>query len=425
MQSILSLRGILFLVFNSLVLVSCNDPDLIGLDLQPESDQVGITRTDTFTIETYTRPEDSLITSRTDAPLFLGTINDPVYTGSSDAGFVIQARIGNTITPTTFDNATTPDSIILSFAYRGVAGDTNSLHAISVYEITDVLSKDSVYYSTRTFNQSTFLGHTELVPKIKDSSVVGGINTAPQLRIALDTAFGGKLLREYIANPLTFASNESFLSFVKGIVLVDSANGNGSILTLEPSSTVNKLTLYFSGNKSYEFIMDANSARFSYFRHQYLFQNSDNIEDNPMVVQSMAGLKDSIVIPHLKNLFAQADKPVSINNAQLVFKVQESAIGGGLDPHASMIVFASDSLGNNTLVIDATESSSYFGGLYDSNRKEYIFNIGRHVQRILNGDVKDYGLFLVAGGSTSNAQRTVLQGGNSVKLIVTYTQVNL
>jgi hypothetical protein len=36
----------------------------------------------------------------------------------------------------------------------------------------------------------------------------------------------------------------------------------------------------------------------------------------------------------------------------------------------------------------------------------------------------DYGLFIAPGGNTSNAQRTVLQGGSSMKLIVTYTKIN-
>jgi hypothetical protein len=46
------------------------------------------------------------------------------------------------------------------------------------------------------------------------------------------------------------------------------------------------------------------------------------------------------------------------------------------------------------------------------------------VKGINESGKKDYGLFIAAGGSTSNAQRTVLQGGSSMKLIVTYTKIN-
>jgi hypothetical protein len=45
--------------------------------------------------------------------------------------------------------------------------------------------------------------------------------------------------------------------------------------------------------------------------------------------------------------------------------------------------------------------------------------------KIVEEGGKDYGLFLVAGGSTSNAQRTLLKGNNSLKLIVTYSKFNL
>jgi uncharacterized protein YgbK (DUF1537 family) len=94
-----------------------------------------------------------------------------------------------------------------------------------------------------------------------------------------------------------------------------------------------------------------------------------------------------------------------------------------------MLIFASDSLGKNVSIIDASEASSYYGGSYNSTNKEYTFNIARHVQQTLTKIVeeggKDYGLFLVAGGSTSNAQRTLLKGNNSLKLIVTYSKFNL
>jgi hypothetical protein len=45
--------------------------------------------------------------------------------------------------------------------------------------------------------------------------------------------------------------------------------------------------------------------------------------------------------------------------------------------------------------------------------------------KIVEEGGKDYGLFLVAGGSTSNAQRTLLKGNSSLKLIVAYSKFNL
>ncbi len=412
------------------LLSSCNDPDLIGVDLQPSSEQPNAGVVDTFTINTYTVVEDSLVMwsplkNLLESPtLFLGSLDDP-YVGKSFAGFVSQIRLGNTITAGTFAGVSTPDSIVLSMNMRTVVGDSNAVHNISVYELKQDVYADSSYYSGRSYAKGDLLGHVQLTPKLSDSVVVGGVKATPQLRMALDTAFGGKLMREYFANPTTFSSNTNFLSYLKGVVLVDSANGTGSILTMPSTSSFHKLTIYFSGNKYYEFLIDANAVRFSYFKHDYLPSNTDLTQDNQLVVSSMAGLKDSIYIPHLKELYANG--PIAISKAELVIKLLSGTTTNGFTNHDNLLVFASDSIGKNTSIADALESSAYYGGSFDAIHQEYKFNVGRYVQQTLKKVVenggKDYGLFIAAAGSTSNARRSVLQGG-TMKLIVTYTKFN-
>jgi hypothetical protein len=418
------------LILFSFVLHSCSDPEIIGLDLQDASVQPGLSITDTFTINTYTVEEDSLVVwgalkNLLEAPtLYCGSMDDP-YVGKTFAGFVSQVRLGNTLSATTFD-VSTPDSIILSFNYKSIVGDSNSTHHISVYELKDDLYPDSTYYSQRIFTKGNLLGHADLIPNLIDSSVVGAIKTVPQLRLALDTAFGGKLMRDCQTNTANFASNTAFLSYFKGIVIVDSADGVGSIVTLPSTSLYHRMTIYFSGNKSYQFQIDISSVRFSNFQHERLAFNNDNIPDNTLVVQSMGGLKDSIHIPYLKNLYDSGR--VSINKAELVVKMNSAANTSGFKNHDNLLIFGSDSVGKNTSILDAFESSSYYGGSFDITTGEYHFNIARYVQNIVkgmneNGKI-DYGLFISPGGNTSNAQRTVLQGGSSMKLIVTYTKIN-
>ncbi|MBP6513263.1 MAG: DUF4270 family protein, partial [Bacteroidia bacterium] len=125
------------------LLPSCTEPDLIGLDLQPVSETPGVS-IDTLDVESYVVVEDSLIMwsplkNLIESPtLFLGTYDDP-YLGKTQAGTVAQIRLGNTITSTTFAGATTPDSVVLSFLYRDINGDTTSMHHISVYELNEKL----------------------------------------------------------------------------------------------------------------------------------------------------------------------------------------------------------------------------------------------------------------------------------------------
>jgi hypothetical protein len=172
---------------------SCNEPDNLGLDLQPQGSLPFLTTVDTFTILSYNVPEDSLIMWSTvknafEPPtFFLGSL------GETYAGFVSQVRLGNTISSTTFNGATTPDSIVLTFAYKAIVGDSAALHKISVYELAEKVYLDSTYYSARKYAKGNLIGHAELVPDLDDSIVVGGVNKAPQLRIALDTAFGGNI----------------------------------------------------------------------------------------------------------------------------------------------------------------------------------------------------------------------------------------
>jgi hypothetical protein len=140
----------------------------------------------------------------------------------------------------------------------------------------------------------------------------------------------------------------------------------------------------------------------------------------------MGGLKDSIHIPYLKHLYDSGR--VSINKAELVIKMNSAGNTSGFKNHDNLLIFRSDSVGKNTSILDAFESSSYYGGAYDIATGEYRFNIARYVQNIVKGinenGKTDYGLFIAPGGNTSNAQRTVLQGGSSMKLIVTYTKIN-
>jgi len=418
----------------TLLASSCSDPDDIGLNLRPTSDIPFVGTTDTFDIQTYTTKEDSLVMYATyknalESPtLFLGSLVD-ANVGTSYAGFAAQVRVGNSITSTTFGGATTPDSIILSFDYKSHVGDTSLRHYISVYELTEDLSLDSVYYSGRNYLRSRWpIGHVDnFVPNYKDSATVNGVNLAPQLRIRLYNSFGKKIMTE--ANLNGFSST-SFKTFMKGIVLVDSVENGGCMMTLISNSTLNKMTFYYPINStpsSYSFAIDGSCVRSSFFNHNYRADYLDTITDTDIAVQSMAGLKTKCRIVDLEKLYANGK--VAIGSAKLLFYTKPGTVDLQFAQHANLLLLGSDSLGKNTTFIDALETSSgYFGGAFDLSTTSYSFNIARYLQQTLTKVVdkggKDYGFYLIPGGSTSNAQRTVLQGGTAVKLIVTYTKVN-
>jgi hypothetical protein len=138
----------------------------------------------------------------------------------------------------------------------------------------------------------------------------------------------------------------------------------------------------------------------------------------------MAGLKDSLVIRNITSLYSNG--PVSVSSARLVFGLEDGTTANLFEPHNNLLIFASDSIGKNVPTADALEPASFFGGTYNPTEKKYTFNVARYLQqtvtKLVEGTGKDNGLFLVAGGSTSNARRTVLKGQGNVRLIVTTTK---
>ena len=413
--------------------LSCNEPDEVGLGVQPASDQPGVNVIEVNNLTTFTVKEDSLLSSSTLSPLFLGSLNDPAATGITSATFYAQVRLTGAVAASPFGNATTPDSVILSLAYttNGIYGDTNSRHFVTVYQLSETMSKDSLYYSTHDFSLEKLIGQFNFIPHINDSVVIDSITKAPQLRIPLDSLSFGKDLMTKIHDQLP--DNTNFLSnIMKGIYVYDSTDGTGSILNLLQSSSLNRLIIYYhepgsTDYKTFELEINDASARSLRFRHEYCnpisgagmqvcFNNSQMTHDT-LFIQSLAGLKTKILLPDWNKVFN--NHKVSINRADLVVSVK-SGTDDLLKPHDNLLLLASDSAGKNVLTIDFLD----LGGGYDASSKEYKLNMTRHLQRILNGSVKDYGLYLVAGGSTSNARRTVLNGGSSVKLKITYTQQN-
>jgi hypothetical protein len=142
----------------------------------------------------------------------------------------------------------------------------------------------------------------------------------------------------------------------------------------------------------------------------------------------MGGLKTKIYFPYFKNLASKGN--LIINQAQLVLSLNEDGTGTNqYGPHSRLTLAAAREDGSNAIIIDQLEGEAYFGGDFSTTSKEYRFNITRHMQRLINGQVpEDYGLFILPSGSAVNANRTVLHGSNKehpkhIKLILTYTKL--
>ncbi|MGI8891816.1 MAG: DUF4270 family protein, partial [Bacteroidia bacterium] len=193
-----------------------------------------------------------------------------------------------------------------------------------------------------------------------------------------------------------------------------------------------KLSLYYTNtdtSQHVDFVISALSARVNKFTHDYAASQitfEDSIQGGMVsYVQSMGGVKTKINLPHLAKLRELG--PIAINKAELIITI----VNGSditYDPLDRFVLLASDSAGKNVVLPDQISSitSSFFGGEYNPSTNEYKFNIPRYTQQIVNGTRDNYGLFLLASGAASNANRSIIYGGNGqppMRLRITYTRI--
>lgn len=429
---------ILFTLILASALFSCNDPNTVGLEVQPESDQPNLTFTDTVTLQTEIFRADSASTYS----VFVNTLNAALLgsmyeseLGQSTAN--IYGQIVPAVTNPDLDSAAF-DSLILTFAYKSFYGDTTTPQTFTVYELDQELSDDSTYYSNQTFAvKSTIIGSSTFSPLPNSNVIIGSDTLAPHLRVKLDQTYSQGLFDNIKTNNW-LSSKETFLSNMKGFYVQSSPlNSNGGIITYNPNSSLSGMTIYYSDSsggavsqKTISFVM-SDAARSNHFEHDYSTSAVGNVfpkvSPDKGYVQAMAGLRTKVTFPFINSL--KAAMPIAINKAELVIT---------LEPNSTSLLAAGSSLGlakadsiNNLVFLSydqIVEGASYFGGSLSNNT--YRFNIARYLQQILSGEMTDYGLFILPSNSGTTPNRSVFGGGANtsqslkLKLQLTYTKLN-
>lgn len=404
--------------FLTLFLFSCQDPDLVGLDVQPQGDKMDVIFLDSCSIKSITLKEDSLQSDETSFNL-LGSISDPIF-GITTAGFYSQFRLP---TSNVIFNSPTLDSITVSLAYNGFYGDTTTPLHIKIYEIAENISKDASYYSSHSFLLKPVpLADVWIAPRPHDSILVNGINTAPRMNIRLDNSLGQRFLDASGSSYL--ADNLNFLEFFKGLYFTaEQSSVIGSIVYFDllSASGLSKMTLNYNDSLEYNFLINTNCARVNKYSHNYssavipltqqiVSSPTTTFGDSVVFIQALAGLKTKIIFPYLLNL--KNIGALAISKAELTFNIE--TIGTSNDqftPPLKLALSAIDDNGRPSFLTDQSEGDTYFGGTYDANNFVYKFNISRYIQQVLSGSKKDNGLYLMVSGSAIRANRLVLKGG--------------
>jgi hypothetical protein len=409
-----TLPGILL---SALLIAGCKKPEF-GSELLNPDDAVTLFADSSLAIRTTLEREDSVRADELSLSL-LGSFHDPLL-GSVSAGIFAQLRMP--ASNLSFGNNPQADSLVLVLPYNGgFYGDISSAKGtqrFQVYRLTETLFIDSVYYSNDTAAyESVPIGDTgPVIPAPADSIVVNGIKQRPQLRIRLSN----ELAQLFLNNPGNFTDNTVFLDFFKGLfiksTLPEDLPGNGAILDFR-LTTGSGMELHYHNDTEdsllVAFNINENSARFTSIKRNYS-PEVINLLSTPALAQeksfaaNMAGLRTRVEFPNLLSWAGQ--RKLLINKARLVVPVDPDAIDKyPVNPLLNLIT--KDSSGNLLNTLDNLSGADYAGGLYDAIKKEYTFNIARHLQALIDGNIKDYGLFIQPLGTAVSSYRVRLNGG--------------
>ena len=390
------------------VTLSCNDPDIIGLDL-PGTSKFTINNDSitNFTINTIS--EDSLRSDESQA-LLLGEIDDPVF-GKNKGSFCTQILLPyNNIS--TINNIVV-DSVFFTYSISSHYGDLNESEDldVEVYELFQDIYKDSNYYSSYSFDYSSNNLVTNQFINEGDS------NSSAYINIQLENSFGEMIIQE--TGGANMIDNVSFLNFFKGFYV--KATASNTILYLNPAADKSKFSIYYHSvgvdtAVSLDFEIGGDAARINLFNTKEI--NNINPAINEVFIQSMAGYKAEFDFTNIENIQSYFIGK-AINRVTLNFKAFENS---NYSPHEKLYLVRETNEGKTVFLTDFTiEGEQHFGGSLDNNNV-YSFNITRYFVQLLSNDQYTNKLYVLPILGSANANRTILDK-DKISINIIYTEI--
>ena len=429
---------------------ACKKDSDVGLGVQPEEDLIGLYTTDLTDIVAFSTIEDSLRTDESPT-VVLGRCEDPIF-GTSVCGVYSQFSIPNNLSGINFAcslGVGTLDSCVLLLAYEyDYYGDTTFAQTFSVYQMTDPIYKDSLYYSNQDKSAYGYpnapIGTLTFMPRPRSKDTLEGKLVAPHIRISIDMNWANTVFAQ--SGGTNLANNTNWLAYMNGLYITPTGIGSKSLLHFNMVDTLTGLRFYYHNpcdTTSFTFPVTTGSAFYSRYTHDYSNAHLDlqgQISDSSdymsglystMFVQSNAGVKVKIKFPNLKTWYDNLGYPVAINKAELVIFGIADNEPDKYPLNTRMFMTSIDSVNKEHLLIDMFESNNYYGGSLNTTTNVYKINIARYIQSILSGGKPDNGLFLKEIFGTENGRRSVIGSSTSVAdptkrmyLHLVYTRIN-
>jgi hypothetical protein len=408
----LTLRFYTSVFLISALLFSCKKKDTtLGTDVQPSDDAVNAIYSDSATVYAHTIRYDST-RSFQDQFKYLGANQDPVF-GRTDAAIFTNFSIFNNVNNTDFGNDAVLDSaeMVLVFT-QSFVGDTTTPMNYQVFQLTQSPSRLVTYYMNQGLNYNP-LPICNVTKRISETS------SYKTIRLPIDKNFAASILN----NPQYLLNNDVFQSTYKGFYIRVNPSqglspGQGSLMKIDLDNSVSGVYMYYHNgsssaakeSKSYRFTFNGdNSSRFNKMNYNYLSGGNsyltgqlsnlsvgtNTVVDN-LFLKGLGGTKIVFKLPYIKNY--SANEPIAVGRAEVVFKIDQNfASSINYEPPPKLSLVALDADNKEIYVKDSyyTNDLARFGGIYDPIRKEYIFNISRHLQDVMSGKVENHGFMLV------------------------------
>lgn len=416
------IKKILFFGLTVLAFTQCKkDNSILNTSVQPAGDLLNADYNGSLPVYAHTVKYDSIALAD-DRYKYLGSNQDPIF-GRTDIGLYLNANMNLTYLNFGSDAHYTSAEIILAIApdVYNYMGDSAAVLNYSVFAIDSVLNPYRIYYSTKAnlHNTKTLIGaHTAAFSMMNGKAV---------LRIPIFDDYAKTIFN----NPVYLSSNEFFQKIYKGFYISTSgtelnASNRGAIYKCNLDDAVSGFYLYYKLGES-SAVKEEKSFRFSFTGVTATrFNNTKfNFSDggNPNLVQQvingdtaagnqslflkgMGATKLKVYIPSLKS-YVDSAYTLAINRAELVFNFDPSFDNNNNSSKVHyvvpprLILLPMDSLGRETYSPDQLSNDFRFGGTYDSEKKNYVFNIARYAQQVIKGERKNYGFYLVVAGAST------------------------
>lgn len=414
-----------------LLVSSCrkiNDSTTVGNGIIPAVDNISTFETVLFTQTDNFFLTDSTRVLTTDV-MALGHIQNDEAVGQLHADGYFSIVPPNAMIYPFYvkDSIIAVDSVILSLAYEGNYGDTNTTSTLRVFEI----SQQAGYTDTTLYryDQPAFainnpeLGSKSfLLKRLKDTITLirrrDTTKVVNVLRIPLANSFGTRLTRydTTLTSNGGYRSDSLFKKVFRGFALLADNVGNG-LTYINPTNSNTKLIVYYRVTKN-----GAIDTTFTEFYHSKTTQANlvkrtpggewatylanTQTRDEKVFVTASPGSGATIKIPGLDTL-----SNVVIHKAELILTPLPTSQQGTYVFPSSLLLDRINPRGDTALTFDLdmavrdnygsfTYDNARFGGLLlrDST---YRFDITRYVQKIVTNDSTNYTLRVSAPGRTN------------------------